>query len=456
MADLTLQNAYLQAVAGNEIYSRYQDRWQFLLDSYQGGDSYRQGAYLQRYALESDRDYQMRLANVPLSNECRSVVQLYIAYLFRTSPHREFGQLENDATIADILEDADKDGRSMDAFMRDVATWSSVFGHVWICVAQPKTQAATLAAQQALNVRPYVSVYVPLAVLDWTWQQQPDGSYALSYIKVLEEINTNMSVVVEWRSDSITRTMVDNERKMVTNTEVLVNELGRLPWICAYAERSPVRGIGQSLIDDIADQQRMIYNELAEVYDSIRLDTHPSLVAPESVDTTGAAAGQVITIPENLPADKNPYVLQFQGGQIDKIYASIEQRRNMIDRMANVGSARGTESKEMSGIAMSVEFQLLNARIGTIAKNMELTEEQIWQEVCAYLQQAWTGSIDYPEDFAIRNLDNELDQLAKMRALTTRPEVQQAIDYRLAEMLDIESIEADDPQYVETSGAEPE
>ena len=130
MADLTLQNAYLQAVTGNEIYSRYQDRWQFLLDSYQGGDSYRQGAYLQRYALESDRDYQMRLANVPLSNECRSVIQLYIAYLFRTSPDREFGQLENDATIADILEDADKDGRSMDAFMRDVATWSSVFGHV--------------------------------------------------------------------------------------------------------------------------------------------------------------------------------------------------------------------------------------------------------------------------------------------------------------------------------------
>jgi len=110
----------------------------------------------------------------------------------------------------------------------------------------------------------------------------------------------------------------------------------------------------------------------------------------------------------------------------------------------------------MSGIAMSVEFQLLNARIGTIAKNMELVEEQIWQEVCAYLQQAWTGSIDYPEDFAIRNLDNELDQLAKMQALTTRPEVQQAIDYRLAEMLDIESIEAENPQYVETSGAEPE
>ena len=57
MAELqTFQNAYLQATAGNTTYSRNQLRWKFLLDSYTGGQAYREGAYLQRYALESDAD----------------------------------------------------------------------------------------------------------------------------------------------------------------------------------------------------------------------------------------------------------------------------------------------------------------------------------------------------------------------------------------------------------------
>jgi hypothetical protein len=204
-----------------------------------------------------------------------------------------------------------------------------------------------------------------------------------------------------------------------------------------------VRGLGNSLVDDIADQQRMIYNELAEVYDSIRLDTHPSLVATAGTNAQGAAAGQVITMEENLDPNLKPYVLQFEGGQIDKIYASINNRKKMIDSMGNVGSVRATESREMSGLAISVEFQLLNARLSSIADNLELAEENIWEIVYAYMGYAWDGKIDYPDNFALHNTDNELDQFAKIKALSSRTEVQTEIDSRIAEMLDIEMLEAE-------------
>jgi len=70
MAELqTFQNAYLQATAANTTYSRNQQRWKFLLDSYTGGQAYREGAYLQRYALESDSEYAQRLNNTPLDNK---------------------------------------------------------------------------------------------------------------------------------------------------------------------------------------------------------------------------------------------------------------------------------------------------------------------------------------------------------------------------------------------------
>jgi len=461
MADLTYQQAYLLATSANEVYTRYRDRWQFLMDSYQGGEAYRNGAYLTRYQLESDREYELRLRNVPLDNQCKGIIGLYVSFLFRTPPKRDLGDLEYSPVVADMLEDADLDGRNMNAFMRDVATWSQIFGHAWVCVAKPSVNAQSLAEEMAQGVRPYLSLYTPLAVTDWEWQQQPNGSYALNYIKVVEEVNGNEDRIVEWTLESITITVIDKGQKTAKSREVLPNELGRIPFICVYAERSPVRGIGQSVIDDISDQQRMIYNELAEVYDSIRLDTHPSLVATGETNVSGAAAGQIITMPETLDPNLKPYVLQFQGGQIDKIYLSIENRRKIIDGMANVGSVRATETREMSGIAIETEFQLLNARLATLADGMELAEEQIWQEVAAYLGLPWTGEITYPDNFALRNVDNELDQMSKMKTLGTNPLIQTEIDKRIAEILDIDEIyeagevETEMPE-VETETAEME
>jgi len=440
--ELTLQQAYQRATSTNSLYSRQQKRWQFLLDSYNGGDDFRNGAYLHRYQLENDGEYQQRLKNTPLDNQCKSLISLYVSFLFREEPSRDWeGLFEINPILKDILEDADLDGRSMNAFMKDVAIWSSVFGHTWVCVAKPDVGAVTLADELAQGVRPYLSIMSPLVVTDWAWKRQPNGAYGLDYIKYVEEVNDTLSVIKEWTRETITTYTLDNTGRTATDMTVEPNGLGRLPFICVYAERSATRGLGVSMINDIADQQLMIANELSEIYDSIKLDTHPSLVATAATNVTGAASGQVITIEENLDPALKPYVLQFQGGQIGAIYDSINNRKKMIDSMGNVGSVRATETREMSGIAIETEFQLLNARLSSIADNLELAEEAIWQEVAAYLGIEWTGTIDYPDNFALHNIDNELDQLAKMKALSTLPEVQQEIDKRIAEILDIELLE---------------
>ena len=438
MSEQTLSQAYTNAVSANYLYTRNKDTWQFLLDSWTGGEDYRQGQYLQRYNLETDKEYALRLKNTPLDNQCRSLISLYMSFLFREDADRDFGSLKNDFTVADILEDADLDGRSLTAFMKDVATFASVMGHCWVCVAKPKTTAVTRADEQAMNVRPYLSLHSPLTVTDWTWTQQPNGGYSLSYIKLVEEINDTFSKVVEWTPETITTTTINVTKKVASDIVVDVNELGRLPFICVYAERSLVRGLGNSLITDIAEQQRMIYNELAEVYDSIRLDTHPSLVATSETNVQGASAGQVITMPENLDSNLKPYVLQFQGGQIDKIYASIAARKQMIDTMGNVGAVRSTQSNNMSGIAIETEFQLLNARLSSIADNLELGEEQIWQEVATYLNTTWDGEIDYPSNFALKNADNTLSQLTTALSAIQNPEYKTWIEQEIMSTIDVE------------------
>jgi hypothetical protein len=362
--------------------------------------------------------------------------------LFRTEAVRDWDAFEINPVLKDILEDADLDGRNMTAFIKDVAIWSSVFGHVWVCVSKPDIGAATLADELSAGVRPYLSVFTPLTVTDWRWKRQPNGSMQLEYIKYVEEVNDTQTIIKEWTKEQIVTYITDNKNKTAENYYVEANGLGRLPFICVYAERSPVRGLGVSMLNDIADQQLMIANELSEIYDSIRLDSHPSLVATDSTNIKGAAAGQIITLPETIDPALKPYVLQFEGGQISAIYESINNRKKMIDGMGNVGSVRATETTTKSGIAIQTEFQLLNARLSSIASNLELAEEQIWQEVCAYLGLDWTGEIVYPSNFALHDVDNELDQFAKMKALSSNPMIQLEIDKRLSEILDIELMEA--------------
>ena len=393
--------------------------------------------------MESDKEYAQRLKTTPLDNQCKSLISLYISFLFRESPVRDWDAFEINPALQSMLEDADLDGRDMNAFIKDVAIWSSVFGHVWVCCAKPQTDAITLADELASNVRPYLSVYTPLTVTDWSWAKQVNGSYKLEYIKYVEEVNDTQTVIKEWTTDSITTYTVDTKKNEATDIVVEPNGIGRLPFICVYAERSPVRGLGVSMINDIADQQLMIANELSEIYDSIRLDSHPSLVVTSDTNVGGASAGQIITVPETMDPALKPYVLTFQGGQIGAIYESINNRKSMIDAMGNVGSVRATETTTRSGLSIQTEFQLLNARLSSIADNLELAEEQIWQEVSAYLGLEWTGDINYPDSFALHNIDNELDQLAKMKSLSTNPAIQAEVDKRIAEILDIEMLEAE-------------
>ena len=436
-----LQEAYARAVSENYLYSRYKDRYEFLLRSYMGGKEYRDGAYLLKYANEADGEYQKRLDITPIDNQSRGIISLYISFLFRTAPQRELEGFELNPDVAGLLEDADLDGRTMDHFMKEVATWSMVFGHCWVGIVKPQTLAATRADELQQNIRPYLAVYSPLAVTDWQWRRESSGQYTLEMLKYTEEINDTEIAVKEWTETLIRTTRINIRSQKASSVEEEVNSLGRIPFVICYAERSPVRGIGISTISDIADQQRAIYNELSEVEQSIRLDSHPSLVATGETQL-GVGAGAIIRMPESLDPNLKPYVLDFTGAQVDKIYLSINNRQQMINAMANVGSVRATETTEMSGFALETEFQLLNARLATMADNIELCEEQIWRWVGEYIGQPFVGSIQYPDSFAIRDTDRELRQLTTAAGTVTDPLKLEAIE---SEIMDVIAVDYEDP-----------
>lgn len=431
------RNEVTTLLTGNDIYHTYRDQWQFLLESYMGGDEYRQAGHLMRYQLESNNEYWNRVQNTPLENHCKSIIQTYTSFLFRIPPTRELGTFENNVQVKDFLRDCDHDDRSLNQFMRDVAVWSSVFGNVWVVMAKPDVGALSLADEVAAGARPYVNMITPLATLDWEWQRLPTGRYVLSYFKYLEDLNGTVRTVKEWTPDVVRTTVVDSEEGSVLEKMEEPNNLGYIPAICAYNLRSPVRGIGISDIGDIAFAQKHIYNCTSEAVESIRLDTHPSLVTTPDVNV-GTGAGSLIHIPNDIDSGLKPYILDYSGASIESIYKSIEHTISSIDKMANTGSIRETESRVMSGISRETEFQLLNSRLSEKADAMELVEEQIWQIFADYQNLVWTGEIDYPGSFNIRDTASEIEQLRIAKETATDPALVKAIDEKLAEWMDVE------------------
>ena len=74
-------------------YDNNENRWEFYLRSYIGGQEYQDGSYLTEYLNESENEYARRIALTPLDNHCKNVVHIYSSFLWRTPPVRVYNSL---------------------------------------------------------------------------------------------------------------------------------------------------------------------------------------------------------------------------------------------------------------------------------------------------------------------------------------------------------------------------
>lgn len=436
----TLQQDYIALSTTHQLYLKWRDRWQFMMESFVGGREYRDAGHLTRYALESDGEYQQRLITTPYINHSRSVIDIYNSFLFREPPKRDFDTWAARPDLLDFLKDCDYEGRSFDDFMRQVATWSSVFGHCWVIMTKPNAGAETQQQELDMGLRPSVNLITPLVCSDWTWERRPNGSYELVYLKYVEEVVDRLQVVKVWRPDIIETWTMDQTAKTAQLRTTEQNSLGLIPAILVYNQRSIEKGIGVSDINDIIDSSKMIYNMTSENEQAIRLGTHPTLVVPPNAQI-GAGAGAMIVLQEGSDPGLNPYALEFSSSAVNSIHDTIRQLEEQIDKMANIGGVRTTANRVISGIALETEFQLLSARLASKGDAMELAEQQIWNLFAVYQGLEFTGSIEYPNSFNIRDTAREINQLNQARATATDPAVLRVIDGLLLEALGKESAE---------------
>jgi hypothetical protein len=404
-----------------------------------GGEDYRDGSYLTSYLNEDKNAYSRRLALTPLDNHCRNVVHVYSSFLWRVTPTRNFAGMEGSADLEAFIKDANLDGQNFNSFMREAQIWSSVYGHVWLMMDKPQSNAGTRAEEMAQEIRPYVTLITPENVYDWRWERQPSGRHELVYLKIRESVDrvdgtTTVTHFREWYKDKICLIRYDGADAALL--EEIENPIGKIPAVNLPANRSIVRGMGISDISDIAYMQQAIYQELSEIEQLIRISNHPTLVKTYETDAS-AGAGAVINISEDSDAGLKPYQLQPSGANLDAIRASITDKIESINRMAHMGAVRGTEAVLQSGVAMQTEFQMLNAKLSEKADILELAEEQLWMFYCL-----WQGhdphevQISYPDSFDIRDYESELRFLQQTRAAGVKSvTLLREIDKKIADLV---------------------
>ena len=423
---------------GLPVHSEWREnikRWIYYSDSYNGGNEYRGGEYLTRYVMESGDEYDQRIRNTPLDNHCKSVIETYNSFLFRKPPIRDYGNITNDPALDISLQDCDLEGRNFNAFMRDVSTYASIYGIVYVLIDKPRIQVETRAEELNQEIRPYCSIITPENVIDWRYERKSNGVYALKSITMLDGID-DKSVYYRTITDTETTLYesVSGASKSVVK-EVISNPIGVVPVVPVYAGRSTSRGIGVSDISDIADVQRAIYNELSEIDQLIRISNHPSLVKTGATQAS-AGAGAIIDMPDDLDPQLKPYLIEPNGAGIAHILDSIKSKVDSINRMANMGGVRNTMTSAMSGVALNTEFQLLNARLAQKADNLELAEEKIWRMWARWQGTTFDGVVDYPENFNIADKEHQVAVIkAAKETKPENPELLKQLDIMLAKAL---------------------
>ena len=421
----------------------------YLYSSYVGGEQYKTGAYLTRYIGENagpGDQYLKRIASTPLDNHVQTTVDIYRSFLFRTTPQRNLGTLANNPLVNQWIYDTDQDGQSMDSFLKTANDLAMVTGGVWILVDKGVYKVDTEADAIALNIRAYAATYTPQNVLDWYYERDISGKPTLKYIKVIETENTEYAILTTWTSDMICKYKIakDDQGNLdhIVSTEEYPNPLEYIPFIFHAPLKSPTKGIGYSIVADVANHQKFIYNCLSEIEQTIRISSHPSLVKTPSTDAH-AGAGGIVSMQEDLDPGLKPYLLTPSGSTVDSILKTIDNSVQAIQRMTHTSAIQATQGSPISGIALQTERQLLNAKLSDIADTIKETEYQMWIMWLDWqaLTMPTDFTIEYSDTFDMRDEFLELDFLLKTRSSgVNTPSFQNEISKQII------SLTVDDPE----------
>ena len=401
----------------HEGYETFCAQWGFFLDSYEGGDDYLRGNYLFRHLKEDEESFEDRRARAYYYNFCRTVVDTYIAHLFRKGS-AIFRDTQRSSEWARFLANVDRKGNDMTAFVQEqVAPAAQIFGHVHVIVDKPPANVAVAsrAEEEAKGIRPYLVVVHPENLVDFC----EDTSGVLVWARVREPAPVESDPFAEETSDAPqyvyrtwTRTgwtLHDEQDRLIASGE---HKLGRVPLVTVYnvaSRKYPRQGV--SALSDIAPINRSIFNWCSlndeflyrQCFNILAIPDYPLAGKRRRLGT-----GNALTFPPD--AAKTPYYIYPPVEPGEYLLRNIESAIEQIYRLAVLQAVSAREVRRaQSGVSKAYDFHMTNQNLAKKARNLEAAEEEI-----ARLWGVWQGlegfapRVEYPSDFSLQELSEDL------------------------------------------------
>ncbi len=394
-------------------------RWQWLLDSLEGGERYRQAIYgydrrglpirnlirhkreypdprepglatlslglepfskvdgqsLDSGALATDDDYELRRARTPVPTFLAEAIETHLSRIFAREIKRD-----GPSTVSSWWQDVDGCGTPIGQWMSStVAPLLLTFGQLDLRfdhpVAPPNETIETRADLIRLGIdRCVASVILPEDVL-W-WQLDPAGQRYKECL-VLEHLETEdgpEDCYRHWTSDGSSLYSLSGEL-----LEESPHPFGIVPIVRVFDRRKPrCRNIGQSRYEGIAERQREYYNRDSELILSDTTQAHPLLQGPEDyVQPDGSVPigpGWLLPKKKNMQGGNTTYegfdIVEFPKDGADSIRNNKAELRDDVDRDASLLRTPALSSGAQSGIAKVIDHTDGNNRLAKIARTL--------------------------------------------------------------------------------------
>lgn len=454
------------------IYRRYNAYWHFLLQSYEGGVDYSNSMVLNSnqqqgildamfkyfvngiqqqnqtvygnlfmHPKERVEDYNRRVNMSYYYNFCAPIIDIYGDHLFKQPVIEDYEEIED--TIEQVKDNIDRQGSNIQEFRKNMSDMAQVYGHCFVIIDSPNisgTQVLTRKDQIDLNAFPYLTLYAPTKIKNWACDE-----FGNAYWVLVEESYESNKDPMAFSKDKVNscyyRLWTREEWFLYDEEYSLIQKgthgLGIVPIVCVFDKKSKKARnfLGISSIADIAFIARDIYNASSELRQILRDQTFAFLALQGTSDEYSAVdlgTGKGILYPENRNA---PQYVSPPSDNARTYFDHIDRQVTKIFQLAKLegGSANknGQEATMQSGVSKAWDFNQTNSSLSSKSSNLEDAEMRIWQIFARWEGKEFTGSVQYPNEFSITSLMEDLTEAEKMARLelgkTADIEVKKAI-----------------------------
>lgn len=411
----------------NPLYTDNSALWQDYINSYKGGEAYRNSTYLIKHDRERTEDFNNRLARSCFVNICETIINTLVKFIF--TKEEEFKIIYGDKSkipenLQVYVDKFDRDGNSIVQFYKIYSAFLLAMGHGYIIFD---------ALNDGSDNRIFPAFINPLNLINWKGDRN-----GYKWLVIKEVFNEADSPYVDYKTqyrlrvycedgvviydtDRQTFNAIDNIQYKKIAEFPYPYPFGFIPIETVILKDSDFDNIGESFIQDVVYTQKTLYN-LMSLFDENFYWIIPQLIVPrECVNTDG-----IITISAH-----HPLVFGDDGLKPEYISAAFENVEYMLAyfdkliqeafRAVGLGKANtpGDNFLRQSGVAIEREFVSTNETLSLIASNIAKSMERSLRIIATSLDGVQPELIEvmYPKRFDTVSPQDEINDMKNLLAM---------------------------------------